>query len=57
MSAILDLLSIQPEQLFRIGIGVSVIALAFALIASIVLLVSKKRIERKLEQEFGKKVR
>ena len=57
MNTILDFVSIQPEQLFHIGIGISVFALVFALISSIVLAISKKRINYKLDLEFGKKVR
>jgi len=53
----LDFLSIQPEQLFYIGIAIGVFALGYAIIASIFLIISKKRINHKLEQEFGKKVR
>ena len=57
MNAILDFLSIQPEQLFNVGIGIGAIALVFALVSSIFLVVSRKHINRKLDQEFGKKVR
>jgi uncharacterized membrane protein len=51
----MELLPSQPELLFHSGLIICAIAITYAVLAAIVLCISKSRLNKKLDSEFGKR--
>ena len=51
----MNITTIQPDQLFHLGLIICGIGALFATTATIYLAISKKRLNRRLDQEFGKR--